>query len=131
MSNGVEVRMPFMDWRIVSYVFSLPLESKIGGGYTKRILRDAMMGLMPEVIRTRKRKIGINAPMIEWFSGELKEFILDEVNSSEFLQSEIWNGPAIRDFVEDRMNNNSWKWNDRTRFWPYLNAHILMTKGVS
>ena len=31
MMNSIEIRMPFMDWRLVSFVFSLPIESKIGG----------------------------------------------------------------------------------------------------
>jgi len=122
--------MPFLDWRLVAYVFSLPLESKVGGGYTKRILRDAMVGLMPENIRTRKLKIGLNAPMVEWFSGELSEFIIEEVHSGAFLNSNIWNGPAIRDFAETKVRNKSWNWNDCVSFWPYLNAHILM-KGSS
>jgi Asparagine synthase (glutamine-hydrolyzing) len=126
MGNGIEIRMPFMDWRLVSFVFKLPQTSKIGGGFTKRILRDAMKDKMPENIRTRKSKIGLNAPMIEWFSHELKEFILKEVNSKEFLDSDIWNGPVIRDFVQQKMDAHSWTWDDCTRFWPYLNAHLLM-----
>ena len=127
MGNGIEIRMPFMDWRLVSFVFHLPLRSKVGGGYTKRILRDVMSNIMPESIRTRKMKIGLNAPMIEWFSKELRELILKEVNSKEFLESDIWNGPVIRDFVDVKMKTNSWTWDDCIRFWPYLNAHILIT----
>ena len=42
MANGVEVRMPFMDHRLVTYTFSLPWTSKVGGTYTKRIMRDAL-----------------------------------------------------------------------------------------
>ena len=51
MSHGIEVRMPFMDWRLVTYAFSLPDASKIGGGYTKRVLRQAMRGFLPEPIK--------------------------------------------------------------------------------
>ena len=71
MAESVEVRMPFMDHRLVSFVFSLPLSSKLGGGYTKRIVRDAMKGIVPEPILTRKDKIGWNAPLHNWLSGEL------------------------------------------------------------
>ena len=39
MSSGVEIRMPFMDHRLVTYTFSLPWTSKVGGTYTKRIMR--------------------------------------------------------------------------------------------
>jgi len=71
MAESVEVRMPFMDHRLVSFVFSLPLSSKLGGGYTKRIVRDAMKDIVPEPILTRKDKIGWNAPLHNWLSGEL------------------------------------------------------------
>src|SRR5690606_1095090 len=67
MAHGVEVRMPFMDWRLVCFLTALPEASKVGGGWTKRILREAMKGILPESIRTRKLKIGFNSPLPEWF----------------------------------------------------------------
>jgi asparagine synthase (glutamine-hydrolysing) len=72
MASGVEIRMPFMDHRIVTYCFSLPWTSKVGGGYTKRILRDAMKGIVPDEVRLRRDKIGWNAPMHEWLAGPLR-----------------------------------------------------------
>ncbi len=48
MAHGVEVRSPFMDWRVVCYCFSLPGASVLGGGFTKRVLREAMRGRLPE-----------------------------------------------------------------------------------
>lgn len=72
MASGVEIRMPFMDHRIVTYCFSLPWTSKVGNGYTKRILRDAMKGIVPDAVRLRRDKIGWNAPMHEWLKGPLR-----------------------------------------------------------
>ena len=69
--------MPFMDHRLVTYSFSLPWTSKVGGTYTKRIMRDALKGILPEEIRTRRDKIGWNAPIHEWFRGPLKAEIDD------------------------------------------------------
>jgi asparagine synthetase B (glutamine-hydrolysing) len=51
MASGVEIRMPFMDHRLVTYTFSLPWTSKVGGTYTKRIMRDALKGIL------RQRKL--------------------------------------------------------------------------
>ena len=50
MINSVEIRMPFMDHRLVSYVHSLPYTSKFGGGYTKRLIRDAVAPYLPDEI---------------------------------------------------------------------------------
>jgi asparagine synthase (glutamine-hydrolysing) len=82
MMNSVEIRMPFMDWRLVSYVFSLPLRAKIGGGFTKKIVRDAMKGRMDESLRTRTYKVGISSPVDHWFNHYLKDWALDMLNGS-------------------------------------------------
>lgn len=81
MMNSVEIRMPFMDWRLVTYVFSLPTSSKIGLGFTKLLLREAMKGKMDETVRTRTFKVGIGSPMEYWFNGALKEWVLDNVKN--------------------------------------------------
>ena len=76
MANSVEVRMPFMDWRLVCFVFSLPLKSKLGNGFTKRIQRDALEGILQDNIRLRRDKIGWNSPSHEWFNTFLKDELL-------------------------------------------------------
>jgi len=83
MINSVEIRMPFMDWRLVTYVFSLSTSSKIGQGFTKLILREAMRGKMEESVRTRTFKVGIGSPVDYWFNGSLKEWVLDTVKDSQ------------------------------------------------
>jgi asparagine synthase (glutamine-hydrolysing) len=88
MASGVEIRMPFMDHRLVAYTFSLPWTSKVGGTYTKRIMRDALKGILPEQIRTRRDKIGWNAPLHEWFKGPLKNEI-EKIIKKEVLPKKI------------------------------------------
>lgn len=126
MQKGIEIRMPFMDWRIVSFVFSLPTESKLGGGFTKRILRDSMKNRMPEPIRKRKLKVGMSSPLSQWFGNELKTLILDELHSTAFRNNELWDAKGIVDFVETKMKQNSWTYEESVNFWPIFNAHLLM-----
>jgi asparagine synthase (glutamine-hydrolysing) len=82
MMNSVEIRMPFMDWRLVTYVFSLPTNSKIGQGFTKLLVREAMKGKMDESVRTRTFKVGIGSPVDYWFNGALKEWVMESVKDS-------------------------------------------------
>lgn len=84
MANGVEIRMPFMDHRIVSFASALPWTSKIRGGFSKAIVRDAVADLMPSAIAYRKTKIGFNSPVVDWMKGPLKPFILDLIASTSF-----------------------------------------------
>ena len=127
MQHGIEIRMPFMDYRLVTYLFSLPQSSKLGNGYTKLVLREAMKGLMPESIRTRTLKIGLSAPVTNWFNGLLGEFICDEVNSQKFLKSPYWDGELIRNFVVKKVKDKSWKDGESEKFWNILNAHIILS----
>lgn len=124
MANGVESRMPFLDWRVVAYGFALPETSKLGGGQTKHILREAMKGIMPERIRTRRTKLGFTSPTPNWFRGALGDWIANEVSQPAFLQQDLWNGEAIRDYVRARNNAETWTLNDCERIWPYVQTHL-------
>lgn len=92
MMNSVEIRMPFLDYRVVEYVFSLPLRSKIGNGFTKRILREAMVNKMNDEVRTRTFKVGIASPFEYWAQNYLKDWFLqmtlrlDEDEQSKFTE---------------------------------------------
>lgn len=121
MSHGIEVRMPFLDWRLVTYGFCLADDRKIGGGYTKRILRDAMKGLMPDSIRLRTNKIGFTTPLDDWMRGDLKEWVLDQCSNQSFLDSHIWDGRAARTLVERSVAGQG----SIDPVWPILNAYVL------
>jgi hypothetical protein len=101
MAHGVEVRAPFLDYRLVSFTFSLPTTSKLGGGYTKRILRDALGDILPERIRHRATKLGFSNPHPDWLQREpLRQLMLDSVRSARFLSAPLWNGREIARQVE-------------------------------
>ena len=94
MSSGVEIRMPFMDWRLVCLAFSLPWPSKIGNTFTKRIHRDAMSNILPETVRCRRDKLGWNSPMHEWLRGPLRSQINTLLSDSPDTNSDLtsdWN----------------------------------------
>jgi asparagine synthase (glutamine-hydrolysing) len=124
MAHGVEIRAPFLDWRLVSYAFSLPSDAKIGDGFTKRILRESMRNILPENIRLRKGKIGFASPMTAWYEHSLKDFVLDSVNSNDFLSSTIWDGQVIRNFAEISYKKKNYQ--NATRSWKYIQTMILM-----
>lgn len=129
MQSGIEIRMPFMDYRLVTFLFSLPTQSKLGKGFTKLILRESMKNIMPESIRLRKLKIGLSAPVTHWFNGILSQFVLDQVSSMEFKNSVYWNGPIIKKFAEEKTRSKTWTDEHALPFWNVLNAHIILSNG--
>lgn len=124
MAHGVEIRSPFMDWRLVCFAFSLPSSAKIGDGFTKRILRDAFKGILPETIRTRTRKLGFPNLAEAWTSPRAQEFIREVVHSRDFQQSAIWNGKRIAEDLSVAIRNQD---NEQLhQAWVYVQAASLM-----
>ena len=124
MAHGVEVRSPFMDWRLVTFTFSLPSTSKLGDGFTKRILRDALKGILPEAIRQRTRKLGFPNMAESWSSPKAQAFIRDVVTSADFRESSIWDGKRIGADLEQAMHTQ-----DLTpikKAWTYVQAESLI-----
>ncbi|WP_434782187.1 asparagine synthase (glutamine-hydrolyzing) [Ferrovum myxofaciens] len=66
MASSVEYRLPFMDYRLVEFAFSLPTQEKISKGYTKHILRSATEGMLIDKVRLRRSKNGFSTPMRRW-----------------------------------------------------------------
>jgi len=62
MAFGIEARLPFLDYRLVEAAMALPATRLIRGGFTKRILRDAMSDLLPETVCWRRDKLGFPTP---------------------------------------------------------------------
>lgn len=99
MASGVEIRMPFMDHRIVEYAFSIGWQSKLHNGYSKSIIRDACAPFMPEAIAYRRTKIGFNTPIVEWMKGPMREYFMDIIGSSDFLGCDLINPAEVKNKV--------------------------------
>ena len=66
MAHSIEARVPFLDYRLVEFTLGLPDEFKIHDGVTKRVLREAMRGVLPERVRNRMDKLGFVTPEEVW-----------------------------------------------------------------
>ncbi len=71
MAHSREVRLPFCDHRIAEFALSLPPRHLMGEAETKRMLRRAIAGIVPEAVRTRWNKQGFLPPQPAWFKGAL------------------------------------------------------------
>lgn len=121
MASGVECRMPFMDYRLVEFIFSLPLTSRIGGGYTKRVLREAMKGLLPDNIRLNRLKAGFNAPFSDWLLGPMRDWFQDQLNSKAFIGNKYFDGRALRQKYSRLTPDSKNDWNER-EIWPCIHV---------
>jgi asparagine synthase (glutamine-hydrolysing) len=128
MAHGVEVRMPFMDWRLVTYTMALPEASKSSDGYTKMIARRAMAGQMPESIRMGRRKVGFNSPMPEWLNGPLSGWTASLLDRKVSAFAELVDEINLRKTVDRLTASRTWDWESVGRIWPYLNIKWMMAR---
>jgi asparagine synthase (glutamine-hydrolysing) len=77
MAHSREVRLPYLDHRIIEFVLSLPSEFLIKNAFSKYILRKSFENNLPRYVLWRKEKIGFAPPQNEW----LKDF---QINMNQF-----------------------------------------------
>jgi len=74
MASSVEVRSPFLDYRIVEFARQLPVSYRYKNGIKKRILKDILLEYIPEDLFNLPKR-GFTIPLGSWIKCELKEEI--------------------------------------------------------
>jgi asparagine synthase (glutamine-hydrolysing) len=85
MAFGIESRVPFVDHVFVEWAAKLPASLRLSGGWSKRILREGLRGILPESIRTRRSKLGFSTPEPAWLAGPLSAWIKQTLSYSQHL----------------------------------------------
>ena len=73
MANSLEVRVPFLDHKLVEFMFKLPNSLKIRGLQKKYLLKKAFKGILPDSILFRKKR-GFSTPLSVWLRKDLRQF---------------------------------------------------------
>lgn len=118
MAFSVEARVPFLDHRLIEYVFSLPITQRLRNGWTKRLLRNAMKGILPEKVRKRRNKIGFVTPEALWLR-ELRKEIRAIFASSDFGKRKYFNQGEILEKFDEFCQRGSDHYAEI--FWRILN----------
>jgi asparagine synthase (glutamine-hydrolysing) len=92
MAFGIESRLPFMDYRVVEFLASVPACYKIHNGWTKYLARLAFSGKLPDEIVWRKDKMGWPIPEKKWFEGKLKSWFYSKINNCKISENLNFNG---------------------------------------
>lgn len=121
MSQSIESRSPFLDYRLVEYCFSLPNRFKIRNGVGKWLSREAMCGILPEKVRTRKDKSGFIAPADEWFRTINKQQVYDLINSSSMAKRGFLNIERINSLFNEHLSGGK---NHQMFLWQLINHEL-------
>ena len=91
--------MPFCDHRLAEFVFGLPASYLMGASQTKRLLREAVRGVLPEAILTRWGKQGFVPPQDVWMTEGLLDAVETIIEDGSFARRGWWNVRWCRNAV--------------------------------
>jgi asparagine synthase (glutamine-hydrolysing) len=123
MAFSIEARVPFLDYRLVEYVFSMPSDQKLRNGMTKVVLRNAMREILPETVRTRVDKMGFVTPENIWFRTILKDRINEIIRSTRFRDIGYFNVPEVEKMFKSHCRGERdigftiWRWINLLLWW--------------
>ncbi len=113
MAHGREVRLPFLNHELVSFVFSLPSSFKIKKGYTKWLLRKTMETRLPENICWRKDKVGFEPPQKNWMQHATVKDMIHEAKK-KLVAQKILHANVLQQKPEAQSayeaNNFNWRY---------------------
>ena len=126
MAFSIEARVPFLDHELVEFIFSLPIDQKIKGGWNRAVYRNAMKGRMPEKSRVRRSKIGFTNPDITWMKAKAPE-IRSIFGSPELASRDLFDPHALVAGWDDYLGGRP---GDGLIFWRALVTELWMRRYV-
>lgn len=127
MQYGLEVRTPFLDAALVSYVLSLPSSYKYRNGEGKQLLRALMRGRLPDSIIDRKKK-GFAPPIAAWLRGPLAGLMKDLLSSERLRQQGIFEPAYVERLVTAHLAGTH---DHRKKLWTLLVFQLWYDRWIN
>jgi asparagine synthase (glutamine-hydrolysing) len=127
MACSLEVRVPFLDHRLVEFALSMPDSLKLRNLRTKYILKKMSAKLLPEEI-IKKPKQGFSIPMKNWLKGPLKERMLDLLSVYNIKNQGIFNKERISSMITEHLSNQK---NNSHQLWSLMLFQLWMKRFIS
>lgn len=104
MRFSIESRLPFLDYRLIEFAFSLTHHYKIRGGTTKWLLHNIAQDILPAEILSRKDKMGFSTPAHKWFMRtENLQFFSQYMNKNNAIFSAL--SPSMQSYLQQAFNS--------------------------
>jgi len=125
MKNALEIRAPFLDYRIVDFVNSLPYEYKLKGLTTKYLLKKLMSGRLPKHIINRRKK-GFGIPISRWLKHELRDFCDQTLSKESINKTGLLDYKYIEKLKQEHFKNHK---DHRKKLWTLLVFELWQKKA--
>ena len=120
MAASVESRVPYLDHEFVEHVAAIPGQFKLRGWQTKAVLREALRGLVPQEILTR-RKMGFPVPVGRWFRGPYWSIVQEFVLGPRPLSRGLFRPDELRRLTEEHRSGLR---DHSNRLWLLVNLEL-------
>lgn len=117
MAHSIEARVPFTDTVLFQMLASVPDSIKMPGMSKKYLLREAMKGILPPAILSKK-KVGLEMPYSSWFRTSMKDFAYDSIFSSRVCSCGLLNRTGIQTLWND---HQAMRTDNGRALWGILN----------
>lgn len=116
MWHSLEMRVPFLDHKLVEFVATIPSHLKLKGWEKKHILIQCLKGILPDSILNR-RKQGFSIPLAAWLRGPLRELLRAHLSKQTLHDVGIFNVTAVEAMMNAHDSNAR---NYETQLWTVL-----------
>lgn len=106
MANSLEVRSPFLDYRLVEFGLSLPDRLKVDLFKNKKILKNILSRLVPKEHSMRPKK-GFGIPRDEWLRNDLKDLLFDSLQGRDSFVGELLDHQRIETLLSEHMKGKN------------------------
>jgi asparagine synthase (glutamine-hydrolysing) len=120
MAASVEVREPFLDYRLVEFFSRMPSHLKLHGLTRKYALKKAAERIIPPSIAWR-RKAGFGAPIHAWISGDLKDLMEDVLSDSVVRKRGYFEASYCRHLLNEELSGREYYSN---HLWQLLTLEL-------
>jgi asparagine synthase (glutamine-hydrolysing) len=103
MANAVELRVPFLDHRVIEFAATVPSDLKLHRGVAKWILKKAMGARLPAEILQR-RKMGFPTPLTQMFRGPLSTYLYDLLTSARAVARDYFDARRVRRLIAEHVS---------------------------
>ena len=105
MHHSLEVRVPFVDHKLLEFCATIPAEMKMKWFHKKYLLKKATKNLLPKQVISH-RKQGFVGPMAQWLKTDLKYYALEALSEENIKEHGFFNHSTIKQVLDDHFSGN-------------------------
>ncbi len=124
MAVSLEVRVPLLDYRVIEFVYSLPLDLRYRRGIRKYLLKKLLYKYLPAKL-FRRPKQGFGIPLDEWLRGGVKPYLEEYLNTERIKREGMFNHQFVEELVKKHLSG---RYNYQYPLWTLLQFQLWKEK---